>query len=108
MDRRKQNSENPSGALSKSGVDPPRLYHRLNCMLFHFSDLNTGIEAYKTTQQYSGASLSNTSLNSGAANSHLVAGVEVELAKWLGIGLKGKMITFFRHVDELTRDKTKL
>lgn len=72
-------------------------------------DLNTGIEAFNTTQRYKGLTeLPDTMVRSLAANHHFVLGLEVGLNKRIGIGIKGKANTFFRDLDAVTRQRAAL
>jgi hypothetical protein len=69
-------------------------------------DVNSGIEAVKTVQRYSTILSSDTTVRSIAANKNASFGLEIGLSKRFGIGARGKVNSFFRDVDAVTRQRT--
>ena len=71
-------------------------------------DLNAGLEGYNVQYNYKLKNLGktlDTTIRNGAINHNLALGVEVGLAKWFGLGLRGNANTFFTDVDKLTHNK---
>jgi hypothetical protein len=68
-------------------------------------DANTGIEVMSTQYRYKLKNLGiekDTTTIGGAANYNFSFGVEVGLAKWLSIGTRAKVNTYFTEQDKLT------
>ena len=68
-------------------------------------DLNTGLEVYNSTNVYSlvrNGVTSDTTVKDKATNSNFTLGVEVGLNRFFGIGLRGKLASFFRDLDAVT------
>jgi hypothetical protein len=68
-------------------------------------DLNTGIEIYNSTNVYSlvrNGQSSDTTVSDKASNSNFSLGLEVGLNRFFGLGVRGKLASFFRSLDAVT------
>ncbi len=68
-------------------------------------DANTGIEVMGTTYRYKLKNLGidkDTTTTGGAANYNFSFGAEIGLAKWLSVGTRAKVNTYFTEPDKVT------
>ena len=90
-------------ALSVKGT--AQSFHRGALVL----DLNTGVEAFHTSQKYNfTGQTADTLINSEAANKNASLGLELGLSKRIGIGVRGKVNSFFPDLDAVTRQRARI
>ncbi len=65
-------------------------------------DFHTGIEAYQSRNIYKSiqsGEITDTTVRTNVGNSNMSLGAEIGIGRFIGIGLRGKMNTFFRSLD---------
>jgi hypothetical protein len=80
------------------GLSAQRGHHLGSIVL----DVNTGIEAYHTTNRYTQLTTEgfrDTTVDAEAGNAHGSVGLEIGIGKFVGVGVRAKTSTFFRSLD---------
>lgn len=72
-------------------------------------ELGSGLEFYQTKKTYDGVSGFNDTTSAGqAAGGNLNACLEIGISKRVGIGVRGKMNSFFSDIDAVLAEKTQI